>query len=159
MIITARDILAELQELWPDLWDVWPMDKDFFCPVYADVQEALVKIAKYKVILKEALLENGVMLNTGYRNGAHDCDNFALELQADISRFRMASKTGEVAPVHTQSWAFGTACCTQVRGRRFNHTINICRTSDNGYVFVEPQDNTFWLADKAKDTPYFIEMR
>jgi hypothetical protein len=159
MIITAKNILSELQEIWPDLWDIWPMDKDFFCPTFSDVQAALVKIVKYRVLLKEALLEAGVLLNTGYLSAAHDCDNFALELQADISRFRMATKVNELAPVNPKSWAFGTACCIKTNGRRFNHTLNICRTSDKEYVFIEPQDNTIWVADKDRDTPYFIEMR
>ena len=159
MIITARSILAELQEIWPDLWDIWPMDKDFVCPTVVDVQEALLKIIEYRAILNGALLRAGVVLNTGYRDGAHDCDNFALELQADISRFRMATKVDGTVPTNTKSWAFGTALCTMVNGRRYNHTVNICRTSDSGYIFIEPQNNSFWIADKAKDTPYFVEMR
>ena len=159
MIITAKNILIELQELWPDLWDIWPMDKEFYCPPYEKVQEVLIKIVNYRELVKSTLLNEGIVLNTEYKAEVHDCDNFSLELQADISRFRLATKVGEAMEAGRKPWAFGTACCIKTNGRRLNHALNICRTSDKEYVFIEPQNNTMWVADKHQDTPYFIEMR
>lgn len=159
MIITANGLTTELRKLWPHMEDVWPMDKEFWSPTYQEVKESLEWVKWYRGVIKEALAEKDTVICNGFKDGVHDCDNFALELQADISRYRVAIKTDEELKADLKPWAFGTALCMRVNGRDVNHTINICRTSDKGFVFVEPQDSTTWLADKKNDTPYFVEMR
>lgn len=157
--VTSKEITKELQLLWPALIDIWPMDKTFWCPTYFKLKDALREIEWYRQVAKEALEAKGVVIHTEYVDGVHDCDNFALELQADISRHRMMVERGHSVEPGITSWAFGTAICKRIKGNDINHTVNICKTSDKGYVFIEPQDNTVWVTDKTKDEPYFIEMR
>ncbi len=159
MIITATNLNKELRELWPKLVDSWPMDKEFWCPTYAELNDALASISWVRVTIRNAVMEKGFDIHLGFKKDVHDCDNFALELQADISRHRLVTKDGVQLEDGLKSWAFGTALCLEVRGQKINHTINICRTSDKGFVFVEPQNNTVWVVDKENDTPYFVEMR
>ena len=152
MKITAKKITAELQNLWPELLDVWPMDKEFWCPTLDELQLALEKIRIHN--------EMAWSLAGGFAKNIHDCDNFALELQADISRYRfVVANEKNIKQKELLSWAFGSALCLKVKGWSVNHTVCICRTSDAGFVFIEPRDNQVWVADPAKDSPYFVEMR
>ncbi len=157
--IIAKDIITELKDLWPKLVDVWLADKNFYSPAYSELQEAIIEIDKARKIIKEALAAEGIILNCVYADEVHDCDNFSLELHADISRYRMSTRLGYPIIPGLRPWAFGLVMLMKVKGRDLNHTINICRTSDKGFVFIEPQDNTMWIADKDRDTPYYMDMR
>jgi len=159
MKISAKKVTSELQDMWPELIDVWPMDKEFVCPTYQELKKALDDITAYRAIVNQALSDRGITVNLEFRQGAHDCDNFALELQADMSKLRVTTIEGEKLEAGILPWAFGTAICMKVRGRKINHTVNICKTSDKGYNLIEPQDFTVWTADKGRDKPYFVEMR
>lgn len=102
----------------------------------------------------------GFDLLSTYIDQLHDCDNFALELQADISRYRfIVAQNKAISPLELLSWAFGTIICMRVKGQEINHTLNICITSDAGIVFIEPRGFKMWVADRKKDQPYFVEMR
>ncbi len=157
--ITSKEINEELQKIWPAISDTWPKDKLFWCPTYFDLKDALREVEWYRQVAKEALEARGVTMHIGYLEGVRDYDNFALELQADISRYRiMVERKHSVEPL-VVFWAFGTAICKQVNGELIDRTVNICKTSDKGFMFIEPQSNMVWVADKNKDTPYFVEIR
>ena len=157
MKITAKEITAELQTLWPNLVDVWPMDSEFWCPTYKELQDSFERIAQYR---EEAAKILHLPSGKGFTPMGHDCDNYALELQADISRYRyFVASEKSIEFEDLLSWPFGTALCMRVNGESINHAVNICRTRDAGIVFIEPQDFSTWVANKVKDFPYFVEMR
>lgn len=157
MKITAKEITRHLQAFWPQLVNVWPMDSKFWCPTYRELNLALDKIQELREI---ALGAFGDMPEMVYIGGLHDCDNYALELQADISRYRyVVANEKSISYEDLLSWPFGTALCMRVNGKSINHAVCICRTSDAGIIFIEPQDFSMWIADKEKDQPYFVEMR
>jgi hypothetical protein len=160
MKITAKQLTKELQILWPDLRDVWPMDREFWCPRYTELAEGLSKIAVIRAEIKNYLRDRGIEFDNKFINSLHDCDNFTLELQADISRYRLVvAQEKSIDSDDLLSWAFGTAVCIKVNGMDINHTVCIARTSDFGFVFVEPRTFELWIADKHNDKPYFVEMR
>lgn len=153
--IKARALLSELESMWPGLRDIWPMDSEFWCPTFGKLITALNEITTLRRIAFDALSSKGFHISTKFYEGGHDCDNFALDLHSDISR-RLRVNIGDA---RLFPWAFGTAICSRVKGVRINHTVNICRTYDKGYVFVEPQDFSIWEVDTNLDVPYFVEMR
>jgi len=157
MKITAKKITKQLQAFWPNLKDVWPMDSEFWCPTYRELEIGLGKILYFRSVAWDAF---GFTLDHVYMKHIHDCDNLALELQADVSRYRfiVAMEHG-IPATELLSWAFGSVLCIRVKGREINHTLNLAITSDAGIVFIEPQDFSVWIADKEKDQPYFVEMR
>ena len=161
MKITAKEITKQLQVFWPNLKDVWPMDREFWCPTYKELRLGLGDIKKFREEAKVCfMLSSRLPFPSTYIDQLHDCDNFALELQADISRYRfIVAQNKAIPPLELLSWAFGTILCIRVKGREINHTLNICITSDAGIVFIEPQDFSMWKADRKKDQPYFVEMR
>jgi len=133
------------------------MDSTFWMPTYRELRLGLAKILDFRKEVREALNFSEPI---EYLNHIHDCDNYALELQADVSRYRfVVAQEKTISVDQLLSWAFGTALCMKVNGRDINHTLNLCITRDAGIVFIEPQDMTMWIADKEKDQPYFVEMR
>jgi len=161
MIITAKKLTSELQDIWPDLKDVWPMDRQFWCPSYESLLEGLQKIAIVRGEIKEKLIELGYNIDGSFIDSLHDCDNYALELQADVSRYIrfIVANEKEINQTELLSWAFGTVISMKINNVDRNHTLCICRTSDKGFIFIEPQNFTLWNADKNRDKPYFVEMR
>lgn len=157
MKITANEITVMLRKLWPNLIDIWPMDASFWCPTYKELRTGLAKIIDFRSVALEAF---GKTAPTGYMSNVHDCDNYALELQADVSRYRFVVAVEKKIPQEELlSWAFGSVASMRVNGREHNHTLTLGITSDAGIVFVEPQNFNMWLAEKEKDLPYFVEMR
>jgi hypothetical protein len=159
--ITATDVIRELETTWPGLKDIWPMDQKFMCPSQEALSRALALISEYRSYVNRYFLtEKGIKVPTGFQLELGDCDNFALELQGDMSRYVRILVSLKKLPKEEQfAWAFGTVLMKKFRGRNINHAVNICRIDTGEWLLVEPQDFTISKANKVDDVPYFVEIR
>ncbi len=157
--ITTNEIAKELQSFWPELVNIWPNDKRCWCPTYFELRDSLREVEWYRMVARGALETRGIIIHTEYVEGVRDSDICALELQADISRYRMLMERNHSVEPKITSWAFGTVICSKVANVDGAYTLNICKTSDKGYILIEPKDNSMWDMDKEKDILSFIEIR
>jgi hypothetical protein len=88
-----------------------------------------------------------------------DCDDFALLLHSDIIKRRYEKIIkNKFEKERRLPISFGQVWLTKVKGENTAHAINICYTSDNGIMLIEPQTNDIWKAHKKKDKPFFIRI-
>ena len=136
-MVSYKEIKGRIQKLWPDCKNVWLSDLEYEYPVNIDIVKAVIS------------QDHTDRLR--FRNYTFDCDDFALQLAASVSR-HVGMDSGIGAP-----WPFG-----RVKGRRFrhmgeNHDCNICLLEDMIYI-IEPQTDEVFEASATKDKPFFIGM-
>lgn len=153
MRITAKEMTIELQKIWPSLKDIWLWDSAFICPSFNELIDGLSRIKDIRLVVENELKNHGIETLTRYIHNRHDCDNYALELRADVSRYGLKK-----VPEYDQYLpALGAVSAMKANGREINHTFNFCRT-EKGIIFIEPRDFTTWKASSITDWPYFMEI-
>lgn len=129
MMITANQIRSMFEETWPDLKEVWCFDQNYYLPEAKEVAQAV----------KES------RVNFEKKDGeTFDCDDYALQLHAEIKRKRMG-------------WAFGEAFGSRIRGWPSYHMLNICCTV-SGVLLIEPQTDQMWPPNPTADNILFVRM-
>jgi len=143
MKITSTEIRTKLNILWPSLKFIWLTDSIYWMPSKLKLEELLVKSQVDRM---------------RYITSIQDCEDFALQLHADVKRIRtFDAEAGSIPRNEWYPYAFGEIFGYEFRGRRQNHAINIC-ICDDGIYLVEPQDDRIWAASSNNDKPYFIRM-
>jgi hypothetical protein len=137
MIVTYKEIKQRIQDKWPNCRNVWLSDPEYEYPV--DKQSV------YDLVLKSGVKE------FPFENYTFDCDDFALQLSAYVSR-----ATGIDSSIKAPH-PFG-----QVKGRKFRgkvefHNINICLL-ENQILLIEPQTYEIWAGSSINDQPFFVSM-
>lgn len=126
---TATQIRAMLREIWPDLKEIWCFDQNYQFPTGEDVARAL-KVSGVNFEKQEGEV--------------FDCDDYALQLHAEIKRKRMG-------------WAFGEAFGSKIRGWPRYHVLNICCTM-SGVLLIEPKTDEMWQPNPTADNLLFVRM-
>ena len=143
MKTSYKSIKKTLIERWPKLRDIWLTDRTYWVPTKEELEEAL---SLTKTHLQEFI------------PGISECNHFALQLHAEMTRLRYLSAVYRKIPKEEWfTWAFGQVMGLEFKGNRMNHAVNLCLTID-GLYFIEPQDNSMWLADPDKSDIYFVRM-
>ena len=90
---TNQEIRRLLKTIWPKLRHLWLVDPEYWIPTIEELKGAL---AQSKVDQMQ------------YRNVIADCDDFSLQLHADIKRMRITKvEFQEIPPEEWYPWAFG----------------------------------------------------
>ncbi len=125
-----------LKDIWPRLRYIWILDRKFWVPSKAQLKN-LLKISK---VDKEK-----------YIPLARDCEDFSLQLNADIKSRALDIYRDDLAI------AFGEVAGSEFRGRLYMHAVNICFCEEGVYL-VEPQDDRIWEATSENDNVFFVKI-
>jgi len=138
MIVSHKIIKQRIKAIWPKCRNIWLNDPEYDYPTLDEI----------KAVLE---LDNTDRLAAhGYR---FDCDDFALQLCAAVSKYRGENAQGDgPAP-----WPFGQAKVRKYRGKKEYHCLNLCLL-ETDIILIEPQDDNIWLASATNDDPFFIGM-
>jgi len=147
MRVSSNKLSNEINKLWNYLLRngglVMP-DGEYWAPTIKDIQDYIKNsnIYKYKYNLEWM-----------------DCDDFALLLHSDIIKQRYEKIINK--KLSKEKWlpiSFGQIWGSKFKGQKMAHAINICYTSDQGVMLIEPQTNEIWKANSKKDKPFFIRI-
>lgn len=138
-----NDVALTIKAVWPHLRDIWLVDPAYWLPTPDELAEGLARTITHRQT---------------YLPDIADCDDFALQLHAEISRMRAwSAKHREIPREEWLPWAFGQCLGVRFHGRNMNHAINICLTTD-GLRLIEPQNNNIWIPTPEDDMPYFVRI-
>ena len=125
--LTGNEIFNKLHNMWPSLTHgkIWFEDGKYLLPTRSELEKKLLE---------------SVVESYEYVPEIEDCGDFALLLHGDIIRSRYDDyKAGKIPDSQLYPWAFGQIWYQDtVMGP---HAINICITSDEGILLVEPQSD------------------
>ena len=136
MKITAQKIKDQLRQKWPIISFMWLPDKTYWMPTIKEVRDTVSKCQIHKAMI--------------FKDDIADCDDFALQLHAEVKRLCNTAGLG----VH---WPFGEAFGLKWQGLVEQHTANIAVTL-TGIYLIEPQTNEIWQADSNKDQILLVKM-
>jgi hypothetical protein len=104
-------------------------------------------------------IRNSQIYKYNYNLEWMDCDDFALLLHSDIVKRRYEKIiNNKFEKKRRLPISFGQVWGSKFQGTPQMHAINICYTSDNGIMLIEPQTNNMWKASKKNDKPFFIRI-
>ena len=142
MKITAIELRTEVKKIWPNLEEIWTFDSEYWCPMVKELNDA---IAASKIKYMEYIPE------------INDCDDYALQLHAEIKRMRSLLAQGGSIPDNEQvSWAFGECAGTMFRGISIYHMLNICYCEEGGIILIDGIDLKTWNATPENDQVYYM---
>lgn len=134
-VITMAEVFKTLVDYWPKInpRDIKLADGMYVCPTRAEVEKTLFDSKIDEMI---------------YIAEINDCDNFAVLLYAYVLRKRyedynagLTLKGGLYSLTVGEMWYENP-----IAGP---HAINIAITSDAGILFIEPQTDRVWKAEKS----------
>lgn len=128
MIITVAEIQEKLNEIWPDLEQIWCFDQEYVWPTQREVEQFVryTDLEMSKIKAKNP-----------------DCDDFALQQHAIVKRF--------------SNWSFGEAFADKVRGWSVLHNLNICICQEGVYL-IDPRKKTAWQAGNRNDNILWVRI-
>ena len=138
MIVSYKIIRQRIKAIWPRCRNIWPNDPEYEYPTLDEI----------KAVVADDQTDR--LAAHGYR---FDCDDFALQLCAAVSKYRGESAKGD----GPGPWPFGQAKVRKHRGKKETHNLNIC-VLENEIILIEPQDDNIWTASAIDDDPFFIGM-
>ena len=149
MIIKRNDLIKKIHTVWPDLLDAMPKATNIAIP---DNAYWLLKRKDVEWILSDTWINK-----YGYIAEGFDCDDSAMLfhafcIQERYKRMQEAGKTGWLP------FAIGQAWGTRFQGKETGHAINIAISSDEGIIFMEPQNDKTWVADSNRDHVHFLRL-
>ena len=136
MKISSKGLRAELKNKFPTISFMWVPDYNLWKPTLAEMKAAI----KLSEVDRARFLDD-----------INDCDDFALQLNADIKRMRaFDGEAGKIPKDQWYPWAFGEVFGTKFNGWPLGHSANICLCQE-GIFLIEPQNDQIWLADGPPD--------
>ena len=128
MIITVKDIQAMLNDVWPNLQQIWCFDQEYICPTKEEVENFIT--------------ENGINIDD-IQVANPDCDDFALQFHAKIKA--------------VVNWSFGEAFGNKIQGWSVLHNLNICLCQE-GVILIDPKTKIVWKADTNRDNILWVRI-
>jgi len=149
-IMSTYELYEDIQLLWPYMimneagGNLWMGDMEYYLPSMKELREFLAQDATNHL---------------SYIAKIFDCNRFAVMLAAQCGVY-VAEKVlaGELKKEDTRPWALAEVWGTLWNGKKQAHAVNICRTRDQGWVGIEPQDDTPWSLTYETDRGYFVKM-
>lgn len=135
-MVSYKEIKSRVQKLWPDCKNIWLSDNEYYYPVFDQVNVAIAADHTERL---------------SFRNYLFDCDDYALQLSASISKY-VGQYLTPPAP-----WPFGQITGRKFNGKKDSHTCCICVLEER-VLLIEPQTDFIWDASTDRDDPYFIKV-
>ena len=142
---SASQIKQKLNIIWPNLFNMWIPDRNFWLPTKERLDE-FVEIMKEK-------LKDRVWLDQ-----ISDCDDFARWLWGEASWIRATmAYNREIPQEEWLPWSVHFVMGTKVRGMSMYHSWNLCLCSDGKVYMIDPTDRCkVWEANNKYDDIYFV---
>lgn len=151
MIIKRAQLVKEIQEIWPDLKDDLPNPTNIAIPRGEYWAPSVSDIEKF--------LKLDWTDQVKYMLESFACANFAHNLHAQSKIYvYVLLEQNKFNKENMREWAFGHCWGSRFNGRDTSHAINIARTSDEGIILIEPQNDKWWKAVAGRDVIHFLEM-
>lgn len=146
MKISSNKIREKLINIWPDLeYNCILMDNTFWMPSVSVIDPLLKSsnVPKMEVV---------PLFN--------DCDNFALQFQAEVRRKRyLAWTAGNIAEDQVYPISIGIVLGDMFRGISKSHAANLMICQEGIYIIdTMPDENRYWEVTKENDNIRFILM-
>jgi len=136
MIITTKEIITKLKDIFPDINDWLPTDKEYLS---VGVGEMI------------ALIEKHCDPRNRYRPYVWECEEIAQAFITDIRREELDDLSIK------RNRAIGEALGDRWNGSDKSHHANICIADDGVYLF-DMQTKKIWPAKKGQDNIFFVRM-
>ena len=137
-MVSHKTITRRIKTLWPKCRNIWLNDPEYEYPALDEI----------KAVVADDQTDR--LAAHGYR---FDCDDFALQLSAAVSKYRGESVKGD----GPGPWPFGQVMVRKHRGKIELHNLNIC-VLETDIILIEPQDDSIWVASPIDDDPFFIKV-
>lgn len=144
MIVDTKYLREEIIKIWPNLkpQDIIPWD-----PIYYLISEKTVG----------DLIKKSDVSEMDFIPDFNDCDNFALQFQAEVRRkryfaYKKAQEMGEIPEELRYPVAMAIAWGTMWRGINKNHVANLFVCDEGIYLSdLTPMENRHWKANPNND--------
>ena len=127
-LITTTEIQKMLNNIWPNLQQIWCFDPEYICPTLTEVTDFIA--------------ENWID-TSAIKADNPDCDDFALQLHAKVKA--------------AINWSFGEAFGNKIQGWSVLHNLNIC-CCQNSVILIDPLEKVIWEADRNDDNILWVRM-
>jgi len=152
MVITSASIRERLTAVWPNLKpkDIIPWD-----PAYWLISEETIG----------SLIEKSNVHTMDFIPNFNDCDNFALQFQAEVRRkryiaYKKAQEEGEIPEELKYPVAIAIAHGMMWRGMSKNHVANLLVCREGVYLAdLTPMEKRYWKASSDNDNMLSIDFR
>lgn len=125
----AREIKYRLKKVFPNIEVPWLRDTRYDLPSVYDVKD---------------FIEENQVDQHHFSGEEFDCDDFALQLHAEVKR--------------KHHWAFGEAFADRIKGENILHNLNVFIADDEKVYLLEPQTDEIWEAKKGEDNILIVGM-
>ena len=143
MKITSEAVRKDIAAIWPDLQFILLSDPAWWDPDVAEVQE---------------FLQTSGIEKLPYIEGIHECEEFSLQLVAELRRRRAEKAVAGMIPKNELlNWPFGFVFGTRFAGRDLDHWMGITHTRQ-GLWLIEPQTDAIWTPSRDRDQVLFLFM-
>jgi hypothetical protein len=116
---------------------IWLTDREYILPKLSEVKE---------------MIADSKITHMTYIANIQECEEFALQLHAEIKRKRGAQAAdGKIPSKEWKSWAIGECFAIKVGNVRAAHNLNIV-ACEEGVFLIEPQTKQISRMDPNKDT-------
>lgn len=141
-LISADTAIAELEELFIGLMDIFPADPGYIMPLREDVDR----------VMRVTQFERYQYLKPGM-----DCNAYVLLLMAYLKQEAWLDHMTENTP-DGQGYAPAAAMADMdlFDGRMVSHRTGLIRTADAGWLIVEPQTDEVRRVKRGKDIAYRV---
>ena len=152
MLIKSKFLRRKIREVWPDLslQKITPWD-----PIYWLISEKTIG----------DLIDKSNVSGMDFIPQFNDCDNFALQFQAEVRRkrylaYKTAQKGGDIPEELRYPVAVAIAWGSMWRGMSKNHVANLFVCREGIYLAdLTPMEKRYWKADSSNDKILNIDFR
>lgn len=152
MIVKSKFLREEIIKVWPNLkpQNIIPWD-----PVYWLISEETIG----------SLIEKSNVPEMDFIPNINDCDNFALQFQAEVRRkrylaYKTAQEGGEVPEELRYPVAIAISHGTMWRGMSKNHVANLFVCQEGVYLAdTTPMEKRYWKATAENDNILTVDFR
>ena len=148
MIITVEEIQKTLNEVWPDLQQIWCFHERYIFPIREDVERFIYdnkpKIDDIMVSREAFNIEMGTSWGSEeIEINEPECDDFALQLHACINK--------------SVKWPFGQVFSNKNQGWSSLHNLNIC-TCQDGVIMFDLKKDLSYVASPINDNILWVRI-
>ena len=152
MITTSTALRDRVKEIWPNLQqkNIIPWD-----PTYWIIFKGTIG----------SLIEKSTVHEMDFIPNFNDCDNFALQFQAEVRRkrylaYKTAQERGSIPEEFNYPVAIAIAHGTMWRGMSKNHVANLFVCQEGIYLAdLTPMEKRYWKADPDNDNILSVDFR
>jgi hypothetical protein len=142
MIVTAKEVREEFNNIWPDFEFNWYLDKKFYVPKLEEIENHFNRSKVHTMKFVKEL---------------NDCDDYAIQFKAEVQRFRyFAYMEGLIRQEDAYPYPLSVVFGNRFRGMNMPHATGMCLT-EKGIrgIDLTPTIHRIWTPKADGDNPIF----